>query len=196
MVVLLHVSAFSKHWEASRQEHGGCPGFSVIFTHCLPASHAANDGELTLHSQVGGVVVILQVSALARHVKESKQEHGGCPGCSVMFKHTWGCAHASNVGPLKLHSQPGGFIVVLQVSAFPRHCDASRHEQAGCSGCSVIFKHFLPAPQVANDGALKLHSQVGGTVVLLQVSAFSKHVAESRHEHPGCPGSSVTFIHN
>ena len=81
------------------------------------------------------------------------------------------------------------------MSAFSKQCVASKHEQAGCLGLSVIFMQSLPASHVVNKGVLKLHSQVGGSVVMLQVSALSRQVAESKQEHPGCPGLSVTFIH-
>ena len=120
--------AVSKQSETSRQEHAG---FSVIFIQCLPASHVANDGVLKLHSQVGGTVALLQVSALSRHVAVFKQEHPGCPGLSVTFIHTRLGPHASKVGDLKLHSQVGGVVVLLQVSELLKQCNAFRQEQAG-----------------------------------------------------------------
>ena len=33
-----------------------------------------------------------------------------------------------------------------------------------------MVKHSLPSPQGSNVGALELHAQVGGVVVILQVS--------------------------
>ena len=91
-------------------------------------------------------MVSLQVSALSKHVAESRQEHPGCPGSSITFMQYRSMGHASNVGVLKLHSHVDGFVVRLQVSAFSKQCAASRQEQEGCSGISVIlYAHFLPA---------------------------------------------------
>lgn len=121
VVVMLHVSAFPMHCDASRQEQGGCPGFSVTFRHVLPASQGENDGPLKLHSQLGGVRVILHVSEESGHDASSTQEHAGCPGCSVVFIQVRGYGQAANVGALKLHPQVGGLEVVLQVSALCKH---------------------------------------------------------------------------
>ena len=58
------------------------------FKHDLPRSHTASDAlVLKLHSQVGGIVAVLQVSALSRQLDESRQEHAGCPSATVIFRH-------------------------------------------------------------------------------------------------------------
>ena len=64
---------------------------------------------------------------------------------------------------------------------------AFRHEHAGCRGSAVVFKHVLFSGHGSKDGKLKLHSHLGGTTVLLQVSAVSpkQSVVESKHEHAG-----------
>ena len=130
---MLHVSALSKHSDASKQEHGGCPGVSVIFMHCLPSSHGAYDAlTLKLHSHVGGFVVLLQVSALSRQFVAFTQEHGGCPRSSVVFKQNCKGPQGSIVGALKLHSHI--VVVALQVSAFSKQFVAFKQEQAGCPG--------------------------------------------------------------
>ena len=134
VVELSQTSAFSKQCDAFKQEHAGCPGFSVIFRHVLPSSHGANDGALAVHSQLGGASVLLQKSELSRHSVVFKQEHGGCPGFSVAFKHTRGNSHRWNVGELLLHSQVEGNMVVLQVSATLGHEASSAQEHAGCPG--------------------------------------------------------------
>ena len=59
-VVLLHVSAFLKQSVEFKHEQGGCPTSSVIFIQALPVSQGSNVGPLLEHSQVGGVVVLLQ----------------------------------------------------------------------------------------------------------------------------------------
>ena len=115
-VVLLQVSAFSKQCDSSKQEHPGCKGLSVILMHTLPASHGEFIGGFALHSQVGGDVVLLQVSALSRQCKASKHEHAGCPGRSVRFKHTLSGSHGPKVGELFSHTQVEGDMVVLQAS--------------------------------------------------------------------------------
>ena len=191
---MLQVSAFSKHCVASKQEQAGCLGSSVIFIQSLPASHVSNDGVLKLHSQVGGTVVILQVSALVRQVAESKQEHPGCPGLSVTFMHTRLVPHGSDVGVLKLHSHIDGYVLILQVSAFSKQFVSVKQEHGGCPGVSVIFKHVLPSSQGV-DNVLKLHSQLEGVMVILHVSDVSGHDSSSTQEHAGCPGCSVVFTH-
>ena len=164
---MLQVSAFSKHSVESKQEQPGCP---TTDWHVLPASHTKKFGALVLHSQLGGVVVILQVSAFSRHCVASIQEH---PGWPVIVWHSLPTSQTEKLGALALHSQLGGVVVILQVSALSRHCVASRQEQAGCP--RIVVWHSLPESQTSKLGVLKLHSQLGGAVVILQVSAFSRH---------------------
>jgi hypothetical protein len=156
-VVLLHWSALSK--KAEQYEHAGCPGFSVVFIHIISYGHAAKVGALKLHPHVAGFVVMLLVSALSKQCSEVRQEHGGWSGVSVVFKHVLPSSHTANDAlVLKLHSHVGGVSAVLQVSAFSRHCEASRQEQPGCPGFSVIFTHARPTSHRANDAlVLKLH---------------------------------------
>ena len=141
--------------------------------HTRPGAHGAKVGEFALHSHIW--VVELHVSAFARQCDAFRHEQGGCPSSSEIFKHFLPSLHGANVGTLKLHSHFGGIDVLLQVSAFSKQSIASRHEHAGCSGVSVLFKQTLPGSQAAESLPLKLHSQVGGVVVILQVSAFSRH---------------------
>ena len=189
------MSAFSKHCDAFKQEQAGCPGFSVMFKHILSSSHGENDGALAVHSQLAGTAVLLQKSELSRHSVVFKQEHGGCPGYAVSFKHTLGNSHGSKVGALLLHSQVGGNMVLLQVSALIGHDESSIQEQGGCPGLSVLLIHIMGNSHAANVGALKLHSQVAGVVVLLQVSALFKQWSDVRQEHGGWSGASVIFRH-
>lgn len=71
-MVLLHVSAFSKHSFASMQEHAGCP---VVFKHTLGASHGAKVGALLLHWHNDGVAVVLHVSVVFGQWLTVKHEH-------------------------------------------------------------------------------------------------------------------------
>ena len=114
----------------------------------------------------------------------------------MILIHVRPSSHGSKVGALLLHSQAGGDIVLLQVSEdVPTQFEASKHEQAGCKGDSVVFKHIRPSSQTSKLGVLYVHSQVGGDVRLLHVSELSRHSAVSRQEQPGCPGYSVAFKH-
>ena len=151
---------------------------------------------LKLHSQVGGFVAVLQVSALSKQLDELRHEHAGCPSSSVVFTQDLPGPHgADELSVLKLHSHVGGLVAALQVSALSRHVAESKQEHAGCPGISVTLRHIWLGPHTSKRGKLKLHSQVGGFVVLLQVSALSKHCEASRQEHAGWPGSSVIFRH-
>ena len=90
-MVVLQVSELSKQSISFKQEHGGCPGVSVIFRHVLSLSHGRKlSSELKLHSQLAGVMVTLHVSEVSGHDSSSTQEHAGCPGCSVVFIHIIG----------------------------------------------------------------------------------------------------------
>ena len=120
--------------------------------HTRPGAHGANVGEFALHSHM--CVVLLHVSALAKQCDSFKHEHGGCPTSSVIFKHSLPSSHGSNDGTLKLHSHIAGTAVVLQLSELLKQSNATRHEHAGCSGVSVLFKHILPASQGAKSGSL------------------------------------------
>ena len=96
---MLQVSALCKQWSEVRQEHGGWSGVSVMFRHILPLSHGANDALLlALHSHVGGTVELLHVSAFSKHCETFKQEHGGCPGFSVIFTQSLPISHGVNDG--------------------------------------------------------------------------------------------------
>ena len=113
-----------------------------------------------------------------------------------MLIHDRPSSQGSKVGALPLHSQDGGDTVLLQVSEdVPTQFEASKQEQAGCKGDSVVFRHILPVSHTSKLGVLYEHSQVVGDVRLLHVSELSRHSAVSRHEHPGCPGYSVAFKH-
>ena len=90
----------------------------------------------------------------------------------------------------------GGDKVLLQVSAFSKQCAASVQEQGGCPGFDGISRQVLPGSQTDEFGAFAEHSQEEGVIVVLQLSALSKQWDVSKHEHPGCPGSSVTFKQN
>ena len=121
----------------------------------------------------------LQVSVIPRslHWASSSQEQPN-PGMQIRP-----APHGANVGGFALHSHR--CVVLLQLSAFARQLVTFRHEHGGCPSSSVVFRHCLPSSHGANEGALKLHSQIEGTVVLLQVSALSKQWYISRHEHAG-----------
>ena len=138
-VVLLHVSAFiSQSVVAFKHAQGGCRGSSVVFKQALPSGHGSKVGTLKLHSHLGGMTVLLQVSAVSpKQLDVSRQEHPGCPGFSVTFIHILLSSQTSKDGVLKLHSQVGGIVVLLQVSALSKHWPTSRHEQAGWPTNSV-----------------------------------------------------------
>ena len=172
-VVLLQVSAFTRQLVAFKHEHGGCPSSSVVFTHCLPSSQGANEGTLKLHSHVEGTVVPLQVSAFSKQCSSSKQEQGGCPGSSVVFKHIRPASQIEKFGELKLHSQIAGIAVALQVSEFSKQCSSIRQEQGGCPEYIDILRQDLPVSQASNDGTLPLHTQLVGFIVVLHVSELS-----------------------
>ena len=175
-VVVLQVSALSKHWVESRQEQAGCP---VTIWQILSFSQGANVGSLALHSQEGGVVVVLHTSALSKHCVGSRQEQGGW---SVTLWQTLSFSHVENVGVLVLHSHVGGDVVVLQKSPKPEQSEAVRQEHAGCP---TMLWQTLSFSQVENVGAFELHSQEGGVVVALQKSALSPQSVELRQEHAG-----------
>ena len=103
------------------------------FRQDLPSSHGINVGELKLHSQVVGIVVLLQVSELLPiQSDESMQEHAGWSGCKVVLRQDLRSSHGSNVGALLLHRHVGGVEVELQVSdVFPTQSVVSKHEHAG-----------------------------------------------------------------
>lgn len=198
VIVLLQLSAVSpKQLDESRQEHPGCNGFSVVFIHIRVSSQTSKDGALKLHSQVGGIVVLLQVSALSKHWSPSRHEQAGWPTNSVIFRHDLPASHGIKSGALELHSQVGGIAVLLQVSAVSlRQSDASEHEHPGWSGYSVMLMQTRPISHAAKVGMLELHSHVGGIVVVLQESAFSKQLAASKQEHEGWSGFSVMLMHD
>ena len=150
-------------------------------------SQTLKSGRFELHSHVAGMVVLLQVSAFSKHWPSLKHEQAGCPTNSVILRHDLPVSHGINDGALKLHSQVGGDNVLLQVSAVsPRQLDASKHEHAGWSGCSVVLRQVLSVSQGAYVGALLLHTQVGGIAVALHVSAVSpKQFVASKQEHAG-----------
>ena len=135
--------------------------------------HGTDVGPLPLHSHVGGDVVLLQVSAFSKQCDSSKQEHPGCKGLSVILMHTLPASHGEFIGGFALHSQVGGDVVLLQVSALSRQCKASKHEHAGCSGRSVRFKHTLSVSHGPKVGELFSQTQVEGYMVVLQASALS-----------------------
>ena len=85
-------------------------------------------------------------------------------------------------------------MVLLQVSELSKQSVESRHEHPGCPGSSATFKQYWSMGHASNVGALKLHSQVDGFVVMLQVSAFSKQCETSKQEHEGCSGCCVSLF--
>ena len=103
------------------------------FRHDLPSSHGINVGELKLHSQVVGIVVLLQVSEIfPRQSDASMQEHAGWSGCKVVLRQDLRSSHGSNDGALLLHRHVGGVEVELQVSdVFPTQSVVFKHEHAG-----------------------------------------------------------------
>ena len=109
---------------------------------------------LKLHSHIGGATSLLHVSALSKHVAESRHEHPGWPGVSVRFMQSRPAAHTSNVGELKLHVQFAGLVEVSHVSALSKQCDELEQEQAGCPGFSVIFTQSLPVSHGSIVGRL------------------------------------------
>ena len=139
-------------------------------------------------------MVALQVSAfVGQSVVAFKHEHAGCNGSSVKFKHILPVSQGSNVGTLKLHSHFGGIAVILQLSAVSAiQSDESKHEHAGWLGSAVVFIQPRPTSQTSKF-VFELHSHVAGVVVLLQVSALSRHWSSLKHEQAGCPTSSVIF---
>ena len=84
-----------------------------------------------------------------------------------MFIQVLPTSHGSSEGSLKVHSQRP----LLQVSAFSGYPVAFRQEQAGWFG---ILRQTLPSSQGSKLGAFALHVQLGGYLVVLQVSAVSK----------------------
>ena len=65
---------------------------------------------------------------------------------------------------------------MLQLSAVSaKQSDESRQEHAGWLGSAVVSMHDRPISQTLKFGRFELHSHVAGMVVLLQVSALSKH---------------------
>ena len=79
-VVLLHVSALSSQSVvAFKHEHGGCRGSAVVFRHVRFSGQGSNVGKLKLHSHLGGLTVLLQVSAVSpkQSVVAFKHEHAG-----------------------------------------------------------------------------------------------------------------------
>ena len=158
-----------------------------MFKHALFDSQASESGILKLHSHAGGSMVTLHVSVTPKstHCASPSQEQPN-PGI-----HTRSPSHGAKVGAFELHSQR--LVVLLQVSALTKQSVVFKHEQGGCPISSVILRHILPASHGANVGALVLHSHVGGTVVLLQVSEVSEQCDTSKQEHPGCPGFSAMF---
>ena len=188
-VVALQKSAFSKQCDFWRQEHEGCPGFSVTFTHSLPGSHGSKVGTLKLHSHPGGSNVALQISTSPRaaHWASLSQEQ---PKPGIQTRPGW---HGANVGAFALHSHM--CVVLLHVSAFTKQWDSFKHEHGGCPSSSVIFKHILPSSHGSNDGSLKLHPHIAGTAVVLQLSELLKQSNASKQEHAGCSGVSVEFKH-
>ena len=128
---------------------------------------------MPLHTHVGGDVVVLQVSAFSKQCDSVKHEHPGCNGLSVILVHTRPSSHGDFIGAFALHSQVGGDVLMLHLSALSRQCEASKHEQAGCLGISVRFKHTLSRSHGPKVGALFSHTQLEGDVVSLQVSALS-----------------------
>ena len=78
-VVVLQLSAFWRQCASSRQEHPGCKGTSVILIHNLPVSQGECVGTFELHSHIGGLFVVLQVSEFSKQSIDSKHEHGGWP---------------------------------------------------------------------------------------------------------------------
>ena len=91
----------------------------------------------------------------------------------MTFTQSLPSSQEDRVGTLKLHSQVEGRDVELQVSAFSRHWSSTRHEHGGCPGNIVMLRHNLPSSHASNDGALPLHSQVVGNIVVLHVSELS-----------------------
>ena len=163
-----------------------------MFRQVRPSSQGSRLGVLKLHSHVVGTVALLQVSALSKHWLALRHEQAGCPMNTVRFKQSLPASHGINeLSALKLHWQVDGDKVLLQVSELlPRQSDASKQEQAGWSGCSVVFKQALRSAQGAKfSSTLLLHSQVGGVEVALQVSAVSPtQSVVSKHEQAGCRG--------
>ena len=84
---------------------------------------------------------------------------------------------------LVLHSQKP--VVVLHLSALPVQCESSKQLHAGWSGNSVRFMHRLPVSH--GTYPLKLHEQLVGIEVVLQVSELSRQSEASKQEHAGCP---------
>ena len=77
MVVELQVSAFSKHWSSAKHEQAGCPTASVRLRQVLPVSQGVLF-VLKLHSHIGGVAALLQVSAVSpKQSDAAKHEHAG-----------------------------------------------------------------------------------------------------------------------
>ena len=139
----------------------------------LPISHAAKVGTLELHSQVGGIVVLLQESALSKQFAASKQEQGGWFGIAVMLMHDLPVSHGAMEGKFPVHWQSCGELPLLQVSELSSQSAVSRQEHGGCPAycANVRLRHVLNSSHDAFDGRLKLHSHPGGFNALLQVSA-------------------------
>ena len=116
------------------------------------------------------------MSALSKQFVAVKQEHGGCPGLAVVFRHVLPKSQgAYDALALKVHSQLGGANVMLHIFAVSGHDESSVQEHAGCPGFSVVFTHTKPTGHASNVGALKLHPHIGGLAVVLHVSALDKH---------------------
>ena len=88
--------------------------------HTRPSSQGELIGGFELHSQDGGMVVLLHVSEFSRQCDAFKHEQAGCPGRSVRLTHILSESHGPNPGALSLHPQLEGDIEVLQVSAFSK----------------------------------------------------------------------------
>ena len=79
-IVLLQVSELlPRQSDASKQEHAGWSGCSVVLRQVLRSSHGTKfSSTLLLHKQVGGVDDELQVSAVSpTQSVASKHEQGG-----------------------------------------------------------------------------------------------------------------------
>ena len=89
-----------------------------MLMHTRPVSQGEFFIGFELHSQVGGIVVLLQVSEFSRQCDESKHEQAGCPGRSVRFTHTRFESQGPKDGSLFSHPHIEGDIVALHVSEF------------------------------------------------------------------------------
>ena len=152
----------------------------------LPRSQTS-EFTFELHSQVAGVVALLQVSAFSKHWSSLKHEQAGCPIAKVRLRHVLPVSQGVLL-VLKLHWQAGGDMLLLQVSeVFPKQSDESKHEHAGWSGLSVVSRHVLLKSQGAKfSSALLLQRHVGRIAVVLHVSDVSPMQSDaSKQEHAG-----------